>query len=147
MENQVAPLLLSLRKKLLLWSSTKLSFAGRIVVANHVLLASTWYVLSCWIFSKSCVLKMRRLIKGKTEGNARSKVEWDVITLPRSKGGLGIIDPMDQSRALLSKLLVRGFMPGQEIWKVLLLDRCSNCFPRLDAPWSKDVNWIFRENS
>ena len=151
MENQVAPLLLSLRKKLLLWSSAKLSFAGRIVVANQVLLASTWYVLSCWIFSKSCILKIHRLIRnflwsGKTEDNARSKVKWDVITLPRSKGGLGIIDPVDQSRALLSKLLVRGFMPGQEIWKVLLLDRCSDCFPRLGAPWSKDVNWIFREN-
>ena len=73
-------------------------------------------------------------------------MKWDVITLPRSKGGLGIIDPVDQSRALLSKLLVRGFMPGQEIWKVLLLDRSSDCFPRLGAPWSKDVNWIFREN-
>ena len=90
MENQVAPLLLSLRKKLLLWSSTKLSFAGRIVVANHVLLASTWYVLSCWIFSKSCILKIRRLIRNflwssKIEGSARSKVKWDVITLPRSK--------------------------------------------------------------
>ena len=151
MENQVAPLLLSLRQKLLLWSSAKLSFAGRVIVANQVLLASTWYVLSCWIFSKSCILKIRRLIRnflwsGKTEGNARSKVKWDVITLPRSKGGLGIIDPVDQSRALLSKLLIRGFTPGKEIWKILLLDRCSDCFPRLGAPWSKDVNWIFREN-
>ena len=36
-------------------------------------------------------------------------------TLPRSKGGLGIIDLVDQSRALLSKLLVRGFTSGQEI--------------------------------
>ena len=62
------------------------------------------------------------LWSGKSEGNARSKVKWDVITLPRSKGALGISDPVDQSRALLSKLLVRGLKPRQEIWKVLLLD-------------------------
>ena len=53
---------------------------------------------------------------------------------------------VDQSRALLSKLLIRGFTPGKEIWKVLLLNRCSDCSPQLGAPWSKDVNWIFREN-
>ena len=46
-ENQVAPLLFTLQKNLLLWSSTKLSFIGRIVVANQVVLAKTWYILSC----------------------------------------------------------------------------------------------------
>ena len=49
--NQVAPLLMTLRNKLFFWSLPKLSFAGRIIVANQVLLATTWYVLSCWIFS------------------------------------------------------------------------------------------------
>ena len=48
---------------------------------------------------------------GKMEGHAQLKVEH-VITLPRSKGGLGIIDPVDQSRALLSKLIIRGFTLG-----------------------------------
>jgi hypothetical protein len=49
----VAPLLLSLRRKLLFWSSAKLSFAGRIVVTNQVLLASVWYIASAWIFSRA----------------------------------------------------------------------------------------------
>ena len=116
-------------EKVVIMEFSQVVFVGRIVVANQVLLASTWYALSCWIFSESCILKIRRLIHNylwsdKTEGNARSKVKWDVITLPRSRGGLGIIDPVDQSRALLSKLLVKGFMSWQEIWKLLLLDRC-----------------------
>ena len=80
------------------------------------------------------------------EGNARTKVKWNVIiTLPHYKGGLGIIDLVDQSRPLLSKLLIIRFTSGQEIWKVLLLDRCSNFSLHLGAPYSKDVNWIFRE--
>ena len=89
--------------------------------------------------SKSCILKIRRLIRnflwfGKTEGNARSKMKWDVITLPCSTRRLGIIDPVAQSITLLCRLLVRGYTSGQEIWKVLLLDRYSNCSPRLGAP-------------
>ena len=63
-------LLLSLRKKLLLRSSAKLSFIVWIVVANQVLLPTT----------KSCILKIWRLIcnflwSGKTEGNALFEVK------------------------------------------------------------------------
>ena len=39
----------------------------------------------------------------------------DVITLPRAKRRLCIIDTVDQSRALLTKLLIRGFTQGQKI--------------------------------
>ena len=39
-EQQIAPLLLSIRKKLLFWSSARLSLAGRIVVTNQVLLST-----------------------------------------------------------------------------------------------------------
>lgn len=39
-EQQIAPLLLSIRKKFLFWSTAHLSLAGRVVVANQVLLAT-----------------------------------------------------------------------------------------------------------
>ena len=54
-EQQIAPLLLSIRRKLVFWSSARLSLAGRVVVANQVLLATMWYITSCWIFSRSCI--------------------------------------------------------------------------------------------
>ena len=60
-EQQIAPLLKTLRHKLLLWSSAKLSFAGRIMVVNSVLLATMWYILSCYVFSKSCINQIHRL--------------------------------------------------------------------------------------
>ena len=46
-EQQIAPLLLSIRRKLIFWSSARLSLAGQAVVANQVLLATMWYVTSC----------------------------------------------------------------------------------------------------
>ena len=43
---QISHLLMTIRKKLMFWSSRNLSFAGRIVVANHVFLATIWYIAS-----------------------------------------------------------------------------------------------------
>ena len=148
LEQQIAPLLLTIRRKLLYWSSAKLSLAGRIVIANHVLLSTMWYILSCWIFSKSCVNQVQRLIRnflwvGNQGESARAKVAWGVIIKPKSLGGLGIVDPVDQSRALLAKLVVRSFLPGNEWWKQLLHYRMPECGPMIGKPWSLEVRWIF----
>ena len=119
------------------------------VVANHVLLATIWYIASCWIFSRSCIWQIRRLIRnflwsGREGTAAATKVSWGVISLPTTQAGLGIIDPLDQSRALLAKLVVRWFMPGKECWKELLMRRCYECAPRNGTPWPDEVRWILR---
>jgi hypothetical protein len=41
----------------------------------------------------------------------RSKVARDVIIPPTIRGGLGIIDPICQSRALMVKCIVRRLLP------------------------------------
>jgi hypothetical protein len=150
-EQQLAPLLMNIRRKLLSWSSSRLSLAGRVQIVNHVLLASMWYTLSCWIFSKSCVNQLQRLIRsylwsGRGDESARAKVAWSVITLPTSQGGLGIIDPVDQSKALLSKLVVRSLQPGDELWKLLLKRRMTLCSPTVGRPWINDVRWVFNKD-
>ena len=89
-------------------------------MVNSVLVATVWYILSCWIFNKSCINQIQRLIR---VGYSTTKVAWDVIIQPRSVGGLGIVDPIDKIRALLGKLVVRGLLPGNELWKNLLRER------------------------
>ena len=116
-EQQIAPLLLSIRRKLIFWSSARLSLAGRALVANQVLLATMWYVTSCWIFSSSCISQIQRLIRnflwsGKNGDATRAKIAWPVITLPTSHGGLGIVDPACQSRALIGKFVVHSLLLG-----------------------------------
>lgn len=41
----------------------RLSLAGRAMVVNQKLLASAWYVASCWCFSRACIKKLRRVIR------------------------------------------------------------------------------------
>ena len=70
---------------------------------------------------------------------------WPVITLPLAKGGLGIIDPADQSRAMLGKFVVRGFLPGVEPWKELLAQRLQARVPPAGGTWEPELRWIFIE--
>ena len=62
-QQQFAPVLLSLRRKLCHWSSEHLSLAGRVLVANQVLLASVWYIASCWMLHVGVMRQVRRLIR------------------------------------------------------------------------------------
>ena len=155
-EQQIAPLLLSIRKKLLHWSSARLSLAGRVVVANQVLLATMWYVTSCWIFSSSCISQVQRLITNflwsRGDGRlAKAKVAWPVITLPTSQGGLGIVDPVCQSKALLGKFIVRGLFPEWSLGRPCFFSGFSSILRslgglgslRLDGYSLRCAEWAF----
>lgn len=146
-KQQIAPLFLSIWKKLLFWSSAHLSFARRIVVANQVLLATMWYITSYWIFSSSCISQVQWLIKNFLwSGRDGLLAGLDtVITLPLSQGGLGIVDPADQSMALLGKLVVRVLLPGVEPWKDFLLRRIQASAPSAGGTWAPETRWIFTE--
>ena len=95
----IAPLLLKLRIKLLLWDSVDLSFAICVLVANQVLLETIWYyIASTTLFARSCILQVQHLIhnyiwEGKTCQDKRPKVAWAVLIAPQQNGGLGLVDP------------------------------------------------------
>ena len=74
---------------------------------------------------------------------ARGKVAWPIITLPTALGGLEIVDPACQSRALLGKLIVRGLLPGAKPWKELLIQRLGSCTPVIREPWQAKIKQIF----
>ena len=98
-EAMLSPLLLSIKRKLIHWDAQQLSFAGRVVVANYVLLASMWFIASVWLFSRSAITKVQSLIRnflwgGKQGSPTIAKVVWNVLIQPKSNGGLGLIDPL-----------------------------------------------------
>ena len=61
-EAMLSPLLLLIKRKLLYWDAQQLSFAGRVVVANTILLASMWFIAYVWLFSRSAITKVQSLI-------------------------------------------------------------------------------------
>ena len=80
-------------------------------MANQDLLATTLYNLSCWTISKESIHQIHRLVRndiwyGKEDYAAWAKVAWAIVTLAKSRGGLGLIDPLSQSKALLAIFMV-----------------------------------------
>jgi hypothetical protein len=138
----------SLKGKLILWSHNGLSLAGRILVANQVLLASTWYLAACWNPDPRMSSQVRGLVRnfiwGGKETATRAKVRWETLILPLTQGGLGVIDPKSQSEALLAKLFIRGLAPGGEPWKELVWYNAGlTKLPHHGkGPSTPDFNWL-----
>jgi hypothetical protein len=86
-----------------------------------------WYLAACWNPNPRMCSQVRGVVKNFIWGGkatpARAKVKWDTLALPSPQGGLGIINPKMQSKALLAKLLVRGLAPGGKPWKELMRHR------------------------
>ena len=45
---------------------------------------------------------------------------WSTLMMQFSDGGLGLVDPDNQCKALLAKFVVRALFPAQGIWPELL---------------------------
>jgi len=141
--------MVALKSKLIAWSHNLLSLAGRILVANQVLLASMWYLVACWNPNPRMTTQIRGVIRnfiwGGKDAPTRTKVKWETLILPATHGGLGIIDPKAQSEALLAKLMIRGLSPGREPWKEIIrskVDQIKLPVHNMGLDIS-DVNWIF----
>ena len=103
-----------------------------------------WYILSLWLFSRYLLSKLQRLIRKFLWGstyfkNVRPKAAWQTIISPTSQGGLGLVDPLMQCKALLAKFIVRGLLPGNEPWKMLLQLRMKEVFPKTRGGWTKSL--------
>ncbi len=142
-------MMVSLKGKLVSWSNNRLSLAGRILVANQVLLASMWYIAASWNPSPRMCSQVRGVVRnfiwGGRDAPAHTKVKWSTMVIPITQGGLGIIDPKAQSEALLAKLLTKGLAPGGEPWKELLRHKADQTRLPVHSkgPSTADINWIF----
>ncbi|MCO5583111.1 hypothetical protein L7F22_037019 [Adiantum nelumboides] len=154
-EQQFSLVMQSMRRKLCYWSTRHLSMAGRVLVANQVLLTSAWYVASCWTMHGGVMLQLRRLIRnflfGGSDGSfdTRPRGRWSTFILPTSQGGLGIIDLEIRRHALLTKVIVRGLFPGNEPWTMLLQSALATVTPtyglRDGHSWTPGMRVLFTD--
>ncbi len=113
------------------------------------MLTSMWYLAACWNPNPRMCSQVRGVVRNFIWGGkatpARTKVKWDILTLPISEGGLGIIDPKTQSKALLAKLLIKGLAPSGEPWKELIKHHADPTKLPIHGkgPCTPNINWIF----
>ena len=143
-------MLSQVRKHLQRWAGNKLSLAGRIMIANHVIMSSIWYFASCMNFSNQALNLVRATVRnyiwsGKRATNTRARVKWATAMLPIVRGGVKILDPLWQTSALLVKLLIRGMSVGYEPWKALVRYRVQQTQQSRRGKWSSNSNWIMND--
>ena len=62
--------------------------------------------------------------------HARAKVSWSTIVKLLDQEGIGNVDRLQQSKAVLANLVVSGLLPGLESWKQWLYE-LQEFFPKL----------------
>ena len=124
------------------------SFAGKIVIANHILMATIWHTVACWIIVPKSMKLIKRIIRnflwgGTKEKQARAKVAWTTLIKGKSEGGMGLIDLMVQTKALLRKMVVRSLQPLEAPWKILWRHRWKMWLQREVGSWPNSPFWGF----
>jgi hypothetical protein len=139
-----------IRKKLSYWTTTHLSLSGRVTIINQVLLATLWYFITAWHGSRGVLRKitslMRNFLWSNKEYKTRIRVNWDDCCIKRKNGGLGIIDPIDALKALLSKWIICAYMLGETNLQILLHHKLSQFQPVKRLTWPPNPTWAFVKN-
>ncbi|KAG8473137.1 hypothetical protein CXB51_035140 [Gossypium anomalum] len=97
------------RGKLHNWEARKLSFAGRVTLAQSVLLAIPSFFMQSLLVPKGVCEEIEKIVRqfssgGSNEQHKIAMVGWESICQPRSRGGLGFRHLQDQNFSFLMKI-------------------------------------------
>ncbi|GBG63465.1 hypothetical protein CBR_g38083 [Chara braunii] len=104
---------------------TKLSLFGRALVLSTTAFSLLCFPLSIHLLGDTAYRKIKKTATRylwKPDATADqgflSKLAWEVVVIPKKKGGLGILDPRQQNTALLAKWPVKAMTDlDDKIWK------------------------------
>ncbi|KAL4385916.1 hypothetical protein GQ457_09G028800 [Hibiscus cannabinus] len=121
------PVVEKVRLKLSGWKSKTLSFGGRITLVKSVLSNLPIYFISILPMPvKICKLLSNIIAKflwGSSDHRAIHWLKWETICLPRSHGGLGLINFKVKNHAMLFKWIWRYGSEPNSLWRKIIADR------------------------
>jgi hypothetical protein len=101
----------------------------QVVLIKYVLSALPMYQFSTLLAPKGILKAMGQLIRNFLwqGGNSNHKklhlVNWETVTQPKNRGGLGIRDPEITNSAMGAKLLWRLISGGNDWWKQAIINK------------------------
>ncbi|KAF7842623.1 putative ribonuclease H protein At1g65750 family [Senna tora] len=114
-------ILQKLNSKLMDWKSKLLNRAGRVTLAKAVLNAIPVYTMqSLWVPEQVCRnidRQVRKFIWGSQQGKrGLHLVNWERVTLPKARGGLGVREARATNTALLGKAAWSILRKENKLW-------------------------------
>ncbi|KAJ9678120.1 hypothetical protein PVL29_022881 [Vitis rotundifolia] len=108
------------------WQKAYLSFGGRITLIQSCLTHMPCYFLSLFKIPASVAARIERMQRDFLwsrvgEGKRDHLVSWDVVCIPKAKGGLGLGRISLRNSALLGKWLWRFPRKGSALWHQVIL--------------------------
>ena len=100
------------------------------------------------MLDKACIKNIKAMVRwflwsGRDHETTSAKAAWGCLIKVKNQGGLGLVDPIDQSKTLLGKFMVRSLQPGPELRKLLLREKAELWCPRNGGPWKAKKWWLF----
>lgn len=146
------PIVERVKKRLAVWKSRSLSIGGRITLIKSTLSSLPIYYMSLFkipIAVAKCLEKIQRrfLWGGTDEKRKLHHVKWEVITRPKSAGGLGIKRLLEHNQALLAKWWWRFTKEKDALWNKVITNKyglsCECANPEL--PNSRKVSAVWND--
>ncbi|KAA3463577.1 LINE-1 reverse transcriptase isogeny [Gossypium australe] len=114
-----------IRRKLNSWDARNLSFAGRITLAQSVLLSIPTYFMQTMKIPQGVCDEIERVARqfiwGSSEKNSKmALVGWDTICQPKGRGGLGLRHLNDQNSSFLMKIGFSLVSKSDTLWVRIL---------------------------
>ncbi|RZC29900.1 Exocyst complex component SEC6 isoform B [Glycine soja] len=151
------PIINKFESKLASWKHRCLSIGSRITLINSVLTTLPIYLLSFYRIPKKVVHKIVSIQRNFRWGgdNDTTKipwVKWDIVCLPKSRGGLGIKDLSKFNVALLGKWGWNLANNQHQLWARILLSKYGGWYSLLYgrnsahiSPWWRDLKSVFQQ--
>ncbi|XP_039007845.1 uncharacterized protein LOC120135683 [Hibiscus syriacus] len=144
MERDCLSLIDKIRARLTLWENKHLSFAGRLQLVRSVLFSLTNYWCRQVMLPRGVIKKVEQLCsryfwKG---ADLSARVSWRKICLPKSEGGLGVIDIQGWNRACSVRLIRNLLADEGSLWVawtrsyVIKNANFWHMVPPTDASWN-----------
>ena len=128
-----------LEKRLSSWKGKHLSIGGRLTLINSVLSSLPMYMMSFFSLPKGVLKKLdyfrsRFYWQGDEHKKKYRLAKWNILSMPKDQGGLGIQDLNIKNIALLSKWLYK-LLSSDGLWQQILRNKYLGSKPLVQAIW------------
>jgi hypothetical protein len=99
-DSYLAALLRKINTACVLHSHRSLSVRGRATIINSLILSKLWHVLRLTSVPRAFLEKVKSVVSAFLTRRMFPRISLATLCLPRSLGGLGVLDPITQQNAL-----------------------------------------------